>query len=368
MRREKALYLISAIVMVCVMLSSFGRSISIDKRGIVHAMGIDECDDGYRVSLQIFQPGGGGADTAVDVTKPNVTPAVCEGRTVSDALAKAKSSTGKELFFGHLQLICLGRGTPLDDPDDLFAFALGDKNISPSANVCMAENTAEELITISVGITEEETSAEALTRLLEVSREYSDTTGCDLIDILSAEQVPTIPVLRVKSSDTDSGEGSTEVSSVIELAGTSAGSGGTMLDTKEALAAAMLSGKADKGHIVSEISAGSVTSSLDSFSIKRDIDIKDGRLVVTSGIKLTAAPDRVLDSSQCAELSNAISAELEKNCLELQRKMYSEGRDIFGTQKLIKHIMPELWLKYSSSPESLLKAAVPVTEVEVRVV
>lgn len=382
MRSDKAIYLLLGVVMLCLIVSTFGKSTSIDRRGLVHAMGIDRTDEGYKVSLQVFRQNGGGSDTAVDVSQSNVTVAVSEGKTISEAIMAARSSTGKELFFGHLQLICLGSSVSVDDPGELFAFALGDKNISPSAYLCMAENTAEEIMQLQ--LTSEETSAEALTRLLEVSCEYSDTLECDLKTLMSAEKseyvaMPVLAPVQQEQNDSSqqqggseeqSGSGSTDVSQMIELSGTAVvGRDSTelMSDEKQVLAAALLSDRADKGYIVTDIDSGQITSTLENCRTKRNITVKDGRLILTSRITVTVRPDRELDNREGKELSDKVSAALEQDCLSLQSELLSEGKDIFGTGRLIKQRLPKLSLKYSDEPERLLRSVEPKVEVIVRI-
>ena len=367
MTRDKRILPLLSAVMVCIMMSSFGRSISIDERGLVHAMGIDSTADGYRVTMQIFQSGGGGTDTSVDAAQPNITVAVSEGRTVGEAITAARSSTGKELFFGHLQIICLGSGLELGDPSELFAFATGDKNISPSAELCMSDSTAEDLM--NVRLSEEEISSESLDGLLKVSCEYSDTVSCDLKGLPSAEGCTAMPVLKVTGNqeDSSSGEGGSEVSQAVELAGTAVIGADRMLTERQALAAAMLSGKADKGHIVSRLGGANVTSALENFHTKRSLSAENGRLVLVTEVTVTARHDRQLDSKESDELAAAVSAELEKECLALQIEMLGSGEDIFGTERLIKHRYPALWLKYADDSTALLKLTVPQVRVKVKV-
>ena len=369
-RSDQTIYLLITAVFCCILLSSHGRSISIDRRGIVHAMGIDPCESGYRVSLQIFQPAGSGSDTAVDVTGANVAVAVSKGKTVSEALSKAGSSTGKELFFGHLQLICLGGDITLDDPHKLFAFALGGKNISPSADLCMATGKAEELMRLK--LTEDETSAEALSSLLATSGEYSRTLSCDLKSLLSEECSAAMPVLEVISgSDTDSSSAdSPTISESVRIAGTAVITevGKMMLTENEALPAALLAGKADKGSIVSDLNGKSVTCELDNCHRHRVIIAKNGRLILTTNITVSARPDHELDPEQSRELSNVISHALESDCTALQSKMFQSGADIFGTIQLIKQHFPKLWLKHQNAPKKLLSAIDTNVNITVKVV
>lgn len=373
MQSGKHILLIPTAVLACIMCSSFGRSISIDRRGLVHAIGIDTAEHGYKVTMQIFQPTGGGADTAVDSTKPNITVAVSEGRTVGEAISAARSSTGKELFFGHLQLICIGRDVSLADPYALFAFALGDKNISPAAELCMAENTASELMEIH--LSEEEISSEALSGVLKLSGEYTETVSCDLITLLTSDGHAAMPMLTALSEEKqnsseqkeDSGDSGTEVSRSIKLKGTAVTESSDVLDRQQATAAAMLCSKADKACVVSKIGNFSVTSSLEDISTHRTIDLNNGRLLLTNRITLTARPDRQLDSRESDALAQAISARFRNECDRLQTEMLSRGEDIFGISQLIKHKFPELWLKYADNTDTLLAAVSVHTDVLVKV-
>ncbi|MCR5542121.1 MAG: hypothetical protein K6F71_15035 [Ruminococcus sp.] len=369
-RSDRTIYLLVTAVLCCILLSARGRSISIDRRGIVHAMGIDPCDSGYRVSLQIFQPAGSGSDTAVDVTGANVAVAVSEGRTVSEALSKAGSSTGKELFFGHLQLICLGGDITLDDPRKLFAFALGGKNISPSAELCMAAGKAEELMRLK--LTEDETSAEALSSLLATSAEHSRTLSCDLKTLLSEECTAAMPVLEVISgSDTDSSSAdSPTISESVRITGTVVITevGKTMLTENEALPAGLLAGKADKGSIVTDLGGENVTCELDNCHRHRTITAENGKLILTTDITLSARPDHELDPERSRELSTSMSHALESGCTALQSKMFQSGADIFGTIQLIKQHFPKLWLKYQNVPEKLISAIDTNVNITVKIV
>ena len=370
LRSDRTFFLLITAVLCCIILAAGGRSISIDRRGIVHAMGIDPCENGYRVSLQIFQPAGSGSDTAVDVTGANVAVAVSEGKTVSEALSAADSSTGKELFFGHLQLICLGSGITLDDPPELFSFALGGKNISPSADICMTQGKAEDLMQLK--LTEDETSAEALSSLISTSAEYSRTINCDLKSLLSDEGSAAMPVLEVISNgDTDSSSADTpSISESVRVAGTAVVTreGKSLLPENATLSAALLSGKADKGCVVTILDGKSVTSQLDNCRRYRTITLENGRLILRTNITVSARPDHELDPEQSKRLSIVTAQALASDCTALQSEMFQRGADIFGTSQLIKQRFPKLWLKYRDAPEKLLSAVEAHVNITVKVV
>ena len=362
MRSQRAVYIIVLAALICVMLSSFGHGKSIDRRGLVHAMGIDRTTDGYRVSLQIFQPSEGG-DNAVDVTKPNVSVTVSEGRTVGEAVASAGSSLGKELFFGHLQLICLGTDTEPDDPYELFAFALGDKNISPSVDICCCKGSAEELMQTKVS--DAETSAEALTDLIKNGSENSAALRCDLKGLLSSGGISAVPLLEVKEDTSDnSGSNSKALSECVSIAGTKVTCTDIVLSAKETRAAALLEGRAKKGCIAVKQGGADITCIIDKSRRRRKVSAENGGIVLHTAVTVSVIPDRELSPAESGILGRTVSAELESECNALQNRLFSAGADIFGTEQLIRQRMPAAALKYQGKKLYIT----PETEVIVKVI
>ena len=365
-RSRRTAYMLLAAVFICVMLSSSGSGISIDRRGLVHAMGIDSTGSGYRISLQIFQPSGG-AENSVDVTKPNVSVTVSEGKTVGEAVAAAGSSSGKELFFGHLQLICLGSDIKPDDPYGLFAFALGDKNISPSVDICCCSDTAEKLM--QTKLTDEETSAQALCSLIKNGSNDSQTISCDLKELLSSQGCCAVPVLSVnEDAEDESGENSKALSECVVISGTRVYGSDITLDSRESAAAAMLSGRAKNGCTVTELDGNEITCIIEKCRRCRKLIDNNGVPVLYTKLTVSARPDRELDPEKSRELGEKISQELESECLALQNKLFSNGADIFGTVQLIRQRMPKYAVGHSNDIPAMIRSVRTVTEVEVKTI
>ncbi len=118
------------------------KSVRLNERGIVRALGIDlPASGGCRLTMQINLPSG---EDAAD--KPLVIEE--EGRTITDALARAAVSQGKQLFLGDCRLIVLGQALAQMDASPALDFLNTNSMITPSATVLLAEGTANEILGI----------------------------------------------------------------------------------------------------------------------------------------------------------------------------------------------------------------------------
>ena len=369
MKQKNRIYLLYAAVLTGVIFSTFGKAVSIDRRGLVHAMGIDRDSEGYRVTVQVFKPSGAGSDTAVDISQTNISTVTGRGSTVSEAAAQCRAVSGKELFYGHLQLICLGRDIDLTDPEELFAFALGDKNISPTAQICLAKDKASDIM--EAELSTEETSAEALLSTLEVSEEYSRTVKCTLRDMLFAEKrgCTAMPVLEMQKAPSVSGE--KQKDDKVESVGTAIIKDGAVQDNiispEDGTAAALLCGKAEKAAITTEYDGKIISCSLEDCKITQRASIENGRLHIMFDMTVTARPELDITPEKNDPMAEQISDELTDRCRLMLEETLGNGEDIFGIIQAIKHRYPKVWLRYRHDPEALLKAVTNDVHVTVKV-
>lgn len=357
---RRKIYLLLVMLLISVMLTSFGRGLDIDRRSLVHAMGIDQGGEGFTLTLQIFSPSGSGADTPVDTSGNNVRLIKSSGATVEEALDYARTQTGQELFFGHLQVICIGRDTDLSAPDKLFAFALSDKSVSPLTPVCTSENSAEEVISVQPDF--EETSAEALSEILETGADHCDTAACTLKDIVSSkgENTP-LPVLGVRDDEGPRGEGEQSQTKSVYLSSTAVISGGKIADTllsrDEAMCAAFILGKGRLGSIT-YINSVPVTANLKRQDTETKVRIIGGRPVFDCKVTLTAGISAdINDSDTSPQAARDIESALNNSTERMLQKSASVNADILGVARHIRHTLPDLYLRYENDPMSLCRIA-----------
>ncbi len=362
-RHNKRIYLLLGVLMAAIMLSSPGRSLNINERALVHAMGIDKHGDSYTVTLQVFKPSGSGADTSVDVSQPNVQTVVCKGRTVSQAIDDGRAQLGREPFLGHLQLICLGRETDLSHPEELFEFATGG-GVDLGTELCISNTTAEDIM--STRLSYAETSAEAIGLIIKLGEEYSRTVSCRLIDILSLGDggSAAIPMLTARETDGKGGQesqgsqSSPEAESTVKLTSTAIMTDGSIcrdeLTEEEALAVDMLTGRAKKAAIVITLEGSPVSVELENISTHRSLKLENGRLIYHAKIRADIRTDPADKESRQRLIKNTAEEKLASICKSAEEKaLRKNGADIFGLCRLIKHSQPKTALAHEGSLDAL---------------
>ena len=187
-KRKIQVAVVLFIAAVTLLSSSFGRQVDIEERVLCHAMGVDYENGEYNVSLQVFKTQSMGSDTPLDVSQSNIQTVNCKGRSIRDAIEGCQYQLGREIFFGHLQIICFNKNIDLSSPEELFSFAIKDKNVFLGVELCLAENTAEELM--NVQLTRGTMSSENFTQVIKMGVKNGITVECRLIDLLSCIRSP----------------------------------------------------------------------------------------------------------------------------------------------------------------------------------
>ena len=108
-KRKIQVAVVLFIAAVTLLFSSFGRQVDIEERVLCHAMGVDYENGEYNVSLQVFKTQSMGSDTPLDVSQSNIQTVNCKGRSIRDAIEGCQYQLGREIFFGHLQIICFNK-------------------------------------------------------------------------------------------------------------------------------------------------------------------------------------------------------------------------------------------------------------------
>ena len=119
MSKKMGLFLITALLFLC---SGCIPSVELNERAIVQAIGVDTVKGGYRVSLQIFSPGGGDGPTEINAGQQNAKMITAEGKTISDAIQQATLEQGRQIFYGHNRLLVIGESTVKKGISDILPF------------------------------------------------------------------------------------------------------------------------------------------------------------------------------------------------------------------------------------------------------
>ncbi len=187
----------AAMLSVC-LLSGCMKSVRLNERGIVHALGIDPQEaGGYRLTMQLSLPSG-------EEDKPLVIEE--RGDTITDALARAAVSQGKQLFLGDCRLIVVGQELAQIDASPALDFLNTNSLINPSATVLLAEGSANELLGMQKKAPQ--LDAEGLIEMTEGAYHYGRAPRSRLFDLLNAAAsdhlAGTLAVITVGEQDSGS--------------------------------------------------------------------------------------------------------------------------------------------------------------------
>ena len=147
MGKKMGLFLVIALLFLC---SGCIPSVELNERAIVQAIGVDSVKGGYRVSLQIFSPGGGDGPTEIDAGQQNAKMITAEGKTISDAIQQATLEQGRQIFYGHNRLLVIGESTVKKGISNILPFFNSGYQSRPSINVMAAEGTAEGILSANI--------------------------------------------------------------------------------------------------------------------------------------------------------------------------------------------------------------------------
>lgn len=360
------------------------ESVEISERALVHAVGIDQSEEGVTVTLQIFKAGGSGSDTQIDLSKPNIFVISNTAPSFDEAMEKCESQMGKYLFIGHNQIIVLGSDASFDDPDKLLGYFIKNKDNYLGVPVVMAENTAKEIM--EVQLTGRAIASENFTDVIEMYYQNGETVFSDMLhfinSIKSVDKSAVLPVVSIKqlsageqsgqSSDgsSQSESGSQQQSSQGSQSGSSASE---QLITIEK--SAVIGGGEFKGFINSDEIKGlnwltdhmketviNIASEEENTGVtvkKRNVKdklvIRDNRLVYTADIDVDILTDTgILPGIGETTLKKLVTTKIEQVCTSaIDTAFYRYNSDCFDIAQLIKFYYPQIYLDYSDNYDAL---------------
>lgn len=297
---KKLAFLLTAAAML--LLSGCSAAGEVQRRIVVHAIGVDSHEKGYEISYQVFS--GGSSDGApVDADESTVMTLLAQGRTLYETEESLRLQTGKDIFLGDAELIVISEElTDVDLTEFLDYFRLSDVYLG--VNVVYCEGKAKD--TLGAKLQQGSATAILLRGVVEQAIEKSRAQSARIIEIYNAlerdNEAIAFPVLTLKKdggkkeqssdsdggSDEDSGENSGSEKSQNEdstISDTDIGVFSSMLMSRDGeivrLNAAEVTGlrllRADAKAIVLETSVpqGTASVELTNIKIKRSFALKN---------------------------------------------------------------------------------------------
>lgn len=132
---------ILALYLLLVLFSGCMRSVQLNERAIVQAVGLDWKDSEYALTMQIFDPEAAQGDDTSGGKMLRVT-----GKTISQAMRNANLKQGQEIFWGHTKLIIIGEQIAKDGIESVMAYFNADAQSRPNIDVLIADGEAGEVL------------------------------------------------------------------------------------------------------------------------------------------------------------------------------------------------------------------------------
>ncbi len=191
--------------------SGCGPSVQLNERAIVQAIGIDREGEGYRLSIQYFNPEGAGGQSAVDASRVNTRVVESSGKTIQEAISNAVLKQGKEMFYGQNKLILFGQQVAQEDVEPLMSFFMNNSHSSPGIQVAVAQGRAVDII--HTKIEQSILPADSILKLIENADQdgrIAQIRAIDFMKMLHNKQrsglLPLLAPVETPSSEGKSGE------------------------------------------------------------------------------------------------------------------------------------------------------------------
>lgn len=377
----KRKYYFLIIMLLSVIYFTGSQPPEIADRIMVHAIGIDAEEEGYRVTMQTFTPESSGSETSIDPSQPNVSLVSDSGRTVGEAIRICFNRLGGNIFIGQNQILLFGRGVDLSQKEDLFGYFLSSSETFLNVDCAAAENTAEEILRTPI-------TGNAITsdKYPEMIRSASDNGRCvevsftELLDRINSHEktlvLPTFSLSQQTSGDPEGGEnsGGEEKSDKLEERRLKISSGAVYADGKfraeiSAEQMGIYGMICDSGENVhAEISGGGRKYSETYRICSRAVTASSEGEEIVFCISARAIP---LDSQMFEAISDrsgsetAAKREIEKKAAAFAEAMCAEFTpEIFGADYFLMRHYPQVYRQYADDPEELYRHVRIAVEIE----
>lgn len=119
-------------------------------RAIIIGMGVDGCDEGVRVTVEIVSPASSGEQ--IGTFSKTIT---ANGRTIADAIARIAELTGKEASLGRCLIIVFGQEyCENNDLTNDIDYLIQSDSFKESSAICCVEGKAEEMFNKSAAMSQ----------------------------------------------------------------------------------------------------------------------------------------------------------------------------------------------------------------------
>lgn len=329
--------------------SASGGQIQLDDRMLIQGIGIDQTEEGVLVTVHISQPSQN--EPVLEQVK---------GDTVLAALDQLVQRSGRVPLYSHNLVVVLGKACGEKGLERYMDFFVRYYEARPSVGMFLAEDTAEEILTLKEG--EEYVTPEEIARMGQGGKTNGWTVYTRVIDFVNQLQgegsSPYMPMIGVKDG-------------VVAVTGTAVFRGDTYsatLTPEESRILLLITKRLTGGQMVTELpQVGKITVTIrqGSAQVSPSIKNEEPQLAITftcqTEISSTENMDLVADETLIPKLEKALESQLQTTALETLKKTLREQQtDPFGFGRQIMQEQTAWWKQNRKNWAEWL-AKLPVT-------
>lgn len=349
---------------------------------IVQAIGIDYEEELFHLTLQIYSPQGPGGTTAIDTGKNNSTIIKSEGRTLAEAIEKASTTQGNNIFTGHNRVLILGHSFAQNGIRQVFSYFNRSALTRQNVQVLLAEKTAEEIVSTDLiqGILAAETIEKMVknankngliyeTPYYRLSKNMNLYGGCEAIPIISISHAEEASAQKKDAEESESDSSSIQEAGKLQVAHTGLFRDYRLIDTleeEESRGLLLLSGELKECTLIADDPKfNKVSVNLYSCKVHLSPSLRNGKVCYTLTVKADASLDEVLQPQEVAltekELQR-IETECEKLLSSAAKRCFQtvankNQTDLLYLSELLRQTDYSFWKAQNGDFSSLLKNA-----------
>ena len=331
----------------------------VQRRVVVHAIGIDPHEKGFEVSYQIFSGGEASSGGPVDASESTVVTLLAQGRNLYETEESLRLQTGKEVFLGDTELIVISEEL-FDEPLEPLLDYFRRSDIYLGVNVVYCRGSAQE--TIGAKLNQNSATAILLRGVIESAIEAGRACSSRIIEISNAvrgKQALPIPILSLEREDSgDSKETSLTDLTVGVFNSLVVSHSGSIGEIGEncAMGIRLLRGDVSEMSLTVPTGEGYSAVQLEELGVSRSVSIKDGAPVIR--VSITGQCSLRYGGDNFSEAKAAAEKQILSLCGEAFEKQRDLGEDLTGVLKLLRRYESGYAESIENDPERAVKEAV----------
>lgn len=338
----------------------------VQRRIVVHAIGIDPIEGGYEVSYQVFTGGEAQSGGPVDASESTVITLLAQGRTLYETEESLRLQTGKEVFLGDAELIVISEDLK-DEPLVDFLNYFRRSDVYLGVNVVFCRGSAKD--TIGAKLEQDSATAILLRGVVESAIEAGRACSSRIIEISNAidsGEGAAIPVLKLEKGEEKPDDVTvTDLTiGVFDSAVISSDGGHGEMDENATMGLRLLRGDVSETSLEVMTEKGVASVKIERIKLSRKVTVRDGLPHISAVIKgkydVMFSPEGVSD----AEVKNAAEEQIIWLCDRGFTASRDSGTDLLRLKRMLEKYEPH----YAENLGDGFSAALSGTQYEISAV